>query len=90
MIHPFHSHLKPYIEGVIESRRMALGYSYKTQSYILRCFDFFCAEHYPEKTGLTKEMALHWAQRRDGEHKKSLEGRISPIRQLAKYTYFSV
>lgn len=84
MTHVFHSNFKSYIEGVIEQKH-AVGYSYGTQAYILRCFDRFCTEHYPQETELTKEIALHWAERRDDERTISLEGRISPVRQLAKY-----
>lgn len=84
MIHVFSSNLKSYIEGVIEQKR-AVGYSYGTQAYMLRCFDRFCVEHYPQETVLTKEIVLHWAERRDNEHIASLESRISPVRQLAKY-----
>jgi integrase/recombinase XerD len=55
--------------------------SYESQACMLRCFDHFCLEHYPQETDLTKEIALHWAERRDNEHPSSLEGRISPVRQ---------
>lgn len=84
MIHVFHSNFKLYIEGLIEQKH-ALGYSYRTKSYILRCFDRFCTEHYPQETELTKEIALHWAERKNDEHTISLKGRITPVRQLAKY-----
>lgn len=84
MIHVFHSNFKSYIKGVIEQKH-AIGYSYETQSYLLRCFDRFCQKHYPHETGLTKEIVLHWSERRDNEHLKSMEGRISVVRQLAKY-----
>src|SRR5699024_7137014 len=84
MIHVFHSNFKSLIEGVIEQKH-AIGYSYKTQSYLLRCFDRFCQKYYPQETNLTKEIALHWSERRDNEHTKSMVGRISVVRQLAKY-----
>ena len=84
MIHVFHSNFKSYIEGVIEQKH-AVGYSYETQSYLLRCFDRFCQKHYSQETDLTKEIVLHWAERKENEHLKSMEGRISVVRQLAKY-----
>jgi integrase/recombinase XerD len=84
MINVFHSNLKTYIQGVI-AQKHAVGYLYDSQAYMLRCFDRFCTEHFPQEKMLTKEIALHWAERRDHEHISTLEGRISPIRQLAKY-----
>jgi integrase/recombinase XerD len=84
MIHVFQSNLKSYIEGVIEQKN-AIGYSYKTQAFLLRCFDHFCKMHYPNTIGLTKEIALHWSERKNYERISSLEGRISVVRQLAKY-----
>ncbi|TVY07202.1 tyrosine-type recombinase/integrase [Paenibacillus cremeus] len=84
MIYRFQSGFKSYIEGVIEQKR-AVGYSYESQAYILWCFDRFCLEYCPQEKVLTKEVALHWAKRKENEHPSSLQGRISPVRQLAKY-----
>jgi integrase/recombinase XerD len=84
MNHEYHSNLKPYIEGLVEQKR-AVGYSYKTQEFRLWQFDRFCMEHYPMEVTLTKNLTMHWAQCNDDEHMVSLESRISPVRQLAKY-----
>lgn len=84
MTYEFCSNFKIYIKGLIEQKH-AIGYSYRTDTYMLRWFDRFCTEHYPQATELTKEIALHWAERRNGEHIGSLRSRIKPVRQLAKY-----
>jgi integrase/recombinase XerD len=84
MIYAFRSNFKSNIQGLIEQKH-AIGYSYKTQAFLLRCFDRFCIKHYPQERDLTKKIVLHWAERRDNEHTKSMEGRISVVRQLAKY-----
>lgn len=80
----YFSNFKIYIEKLIEQKR-ATGYSYKASIWRLRHFDRFCAKYYPKETTLTKKIAMHWAQRRDGEHINTVHRRLTPIRQLAKY-----
>jgi integrase len=75
---------KLYIEGLIEQKR-SLGHSYDTSAWILKKFDEFCRTNYPNETLLTKEIAMHWAQRRPDESVSNLTHRITPLRQLAKY-----
>ncbi len=75
---------KLYIEGLIEQKR-SIGYPYDSSARILKTFGIFCMNHYPRETTLTKEMAMHWAERRQDEHVNRLLRRISPVRQLAKY-----
>ncbi len=78
------SNFKTYIEKMIEQKR-ATGYSYKTSIWKLIYFDRFCVKYYPEETTLAKKIAMHWAQRRDGEHVNTVHRRLTPVRQLAKY-----
>ena len=78
------SEFAPYITGLIEEKR-ALGYKYDSQPNILRRFDSFCSERYPNETVLSREIMLDWASKRPGEHPATLQGRITPVKELAKY-----
>jgi len=73
-----------FIEGLIKQIR-SLGYLYDTSARILKAFSRFCESHYPSETVLHQEMAMHWAEKRPGEHVNTLMRRITPVRQLAKY-----
>ena len=77
-------HFKPYIEGLIEQKR-AVGLIYDGAVYVLKVFSVFCMKNYPNETVLTQEVAMHWAERRQNENVNTLQSRIIPIRQLAKY-----
>jgi len=81
---PVPGNFKPYIEGLIEQKR-SIGYPYATSAQGLKAFGVFCLDNYPDETVLTKEIAMHWAEKRQDEHVNSLLRRITPIRQLAKY-----
>ncbi len=50
----------PYIIGLIEEKR-SLGYKYSSQLEILRRFDRFCCEYYPNESVLSREIMLAWA-----------------------------
>jgi len=81
---PVSGNFKPYIEGLIEQKR-AIGYPYNTSAQKLKAFSVFCMNNYPNETILTKEIAMHWSEKRQSEHVNGLLRRITPIRQLAKY-----
>lgn len=72
------------INGLIEQKR-ALGYKYCSESAILRRFDVFCVEHYPNETVLNHDIIMAWAVKRPNEHPATLQNRLSPVRELAKY-----
>ncbi len=74
----------PYIIGLIEEKR-SLGYKYDSQPNILRRFDSFCSERYPDEDILSREIVLDWAAKRPGEHPGTLQQRITPVKELAKY-----
>ncbi len=82
----FSSNFKTYIEGLIEQKR-SLGYTYESPAQILKLFDAFCREHYPDETRLTQKLVMHWAEKREGEHVNRLGNRLTPVRQLAKYMH---
>jgi len=74
----------PHIVDFIAEKR-ALGYKYECQSAMLRRFDQFCVERFPDESSLSREVILAWAVRRPGEHPATLQGRVTPVRELAKY-----
>lgn len=84
MTPPISGNFKPYIEGLLEQKK-SIGYPYATSARILKAFSAFCASHYPDETILTQAIAMHWAEKRPGEHVNSLLRRITPVRQLAIY-----
>lgn len=73
-----------YIEGLIDQKK-SVGYPYNTSTRVLKMFCAFCKTYYPDETILTKEIAMHWAKKRQDEHVNGLLRRITPVRQLAKY-----
>ena len=81
---PIPGNFMPYIESLIEQKKL-IGYPYDSSARILKVFSVFCMNHYPDTTSLTKEIAMHWAKRRQDEHVNGLIRRITPVRQLAKY-----
>lgn len=80
----YSSALAPYITGLIEQKQ-ALGYKYSCEPSILRRFDSFCSERYPHEAVISRELMLDWATKRPGEHPATLQGRITPVKELAKY-----
>ncbi|WP_436413181.1 tyrosine-type recombinase/integrase [Petrimonas sp.] len=78
------SALSGYITGLIEQKH-SVGYKYNCEAAVLKRFDIFCGTHYPELKVLDKEIVLHWSKQRSGEHPSTLQNRITPVRDLAKY-----
>jgi integrase len=73
-----------HITGLI-SRKQSTGYKYQTEAAMLKRFDIFCNEYYPAAQVLDKDIVLHWSKQRPGEHPTTLQGRVTPVRELAKY-----
>lgn len=80
----FSGNFKLYIEGLFEQKNN-IGYPYDSSARILKTFDVFCIQNYPDEKTITKEIAMHWAEKRQYEHANGLVRRISPVRELAKY-----
>ena len=80
----FLSAFAPYMNGLIEQKR-ALGYKYGCEPAILRRFDVFCRERYPGEIAITHEIMMDWAAKRPNESPATLQGRLTPVRELAKY-----
>jgi len=81
---PVQGNFTPFIEGLVEEKK-SIGYPYDSSARILKVFSNFCMDHYPQETILTKEIAMHWAERKQDEHVNGLLRRITPVRQLANY-----
>jgi integrase len=80
----FSSAFAPHMNGLIEQKRV-LGYKYGCEPAILRRFDAFCREHYPTESAITQEMMMGWATKRPSESPATLQNRLTPVRELAKY-----
>ncbi len=80
----FESHFKEYIKGLLLQKH-ALGYPYTDSERILKTFDQFCLENFPDETELTKEIGMKWAQIKPTEQANGFRNRLIPIRELAKY-----
>ena len=73
-----------HITGLIEQKR-AIGYKYQTEVGILKRLDRFCRIHYPEMKTLSREIVFSWSKQGPAEHPSTLQGRVTLIRELAKY-----
>lgn len=80
----FHSNLAPYMVGMIEQKH-ALGYKYEEQVKLLKKFDEFCFEYFPDEKTVTKTMLDIWAVKKSYEHPGTLRGRVTVVSHLAHY-----
>lgn len=81
---PYQSGFAPHIVGLIEQKQ-AMGYKYASEAAMLQRFDSFCSERYPAETVLNRMIVLDWATKRHCEHPGTLQGRVIPVKELAKY-----
>lgn len=82
----FESRFEKYIKGLLLQKH-ALGYPYIDNERILKTFDRFCMESFPDETELTKEIGMKWAQIKPTEHANGFRNRLMPVRELAKYMH---
>jgi len=80
----FNSKLAPYMTGLVEQKR-ALGYKYNAQVRLLRKFDEFCLEQFPNESTVTREMLDIWGAMRSYEQPGTLRNRVTVISHLAAY-----
>lgn len=73
-----------HILGLI-SQKQSVGYKYQSETSILKRFDAFCCKYYPTAQTLDKDIILHWSRQRTGEHPSTLQGRVTPVRELSRY-----
>lgn len=80
----FKSFFANSILSFLDEKR-AMGYKYATQEGILLSFDRFLVGRYPDAKVLDRDILLNWCTLRRGEHPKTLEGRVVPVREFCKY-----
>lgn len=80
----FKSVLAPYMTGLIQEKR-SMGYSYKTQEYILGRFDAYCLENGLSKKEVDRNFLKGWMERRETEGCFNQAKRVSIVRQLLMY-----
>jgi integrase len=80
----FESPLAKYIVGLIEQKR-ADGFRYIGQEYVLKKFDDFCFEGFPDVITVTQEIFDAWSTIRATEGKNTRRQRVSLLRQLCSY-----
>ena len=80
----FTSNFAAAIEGFIAEKH-ALGFAFRNGAWQLGRFDKYCAEEFPGKAVLDRELVMVWAELRDGEHPNTLLRRASTVRGLAQY-----
>lgn len=78
------SHFADRIVDFVEYKH-DLGHSYKESCRLLRKFDAFCCEKFPEKTSLDREVGFAWLEMRDTEGSAGHRNRIMVLREFAKY-----
>lgn len=84
MIEQYVSVLAPCIEGLVSQKRTN-GFSYKAEARMLMRFDHLCVEYGLEEIKLPKELVDLWAEQKANENLTTRKGRVSTLRQLAKY-----
>lgn len=82
MVYHYKSNFAERIQDFIRQKQ-ALGYSYADKEKTMNNFDVFCREKFQNETVLTKELCYAWVY--DSKYKVGDRGRLSPIREFAKY-----
>ncbi len=80
----FNSRLAPYMTGLVEQKR-ASGYKYNEQVKLLRKFDTFCLEHFPDESTITRDMLDIWGAVKPYEQPGTMRNRVTVISHLAAY-----
>ena len=84
MRYPLKSSFAEQIRSFVDYKN-SLGFPYDESCRILWKFDNFCAEIFPKKDSLDRELALAWLEKRDTENTAGHRNRIMVIREFAKY-----
>jgi len=72
------------IQGFVRERE-ALGYHRKKEATSLKHFDRFCTEIDYNEAGLSKRLAMRWAEKKAYESDNAQARRIRLVRMLARY-----
>jgi len=84
MTYIFASAFAERINDFVEQKK-AVGFSYGSSLCLLRNFDKFCSERFPQETALTKELCTAWAIRKSTEGNNTFRNRLMPVREFARY-----
>ena len=77
---PFQKEIQDFI-----CLKRSIGYKYNTEPGILKRFDAYLAEKYPEATALSREAVTGWCSKTMHESDANHCSRASVIRQFSKY-----
>lgn len=80
----FRSGFKEAIEGLIALKR-GLGLTYYGPAVVLKRFDSFCTEHYPEQSILSKELISDWLSLCNRGKPKTIRLSMTPVSHLGMY-----
>jgi hypothetical protein len=80
----FESAFAPHISGLIEQKR-ADGFIYSSGERLLKRFDAFCHECFPDVSVLTRDLAAEWSVIRPTEGRAYRDNRVGALRQLGLY-----
>jgi len=80
----FKSVFATYITGLIEQKR-ADGFCYSSTEILLKRFDTFCIECFPNADTVTYELAAEWSAIRVTENRAFRNNRMGALRQLCLY-----
>jgi integrase len=78
----FSSKLAPFIESLLREK-IACGYSYQTEKYILTRFDRFVSESGRDTGQITRELVADWSVQTPSEGTNNRGKRVSVVRLLA-------
>lgn len=84
MIYTYKSAFAGRIADFID-QKTSLGFKYENGKSILRNFDRFCLERFPDVETLTDEVCMAWATKKDTESTNSFLVRIAPLREFARF-----
>lgn len=76
-----------FAEGlrVFVDQKRALGHPYTGSVDILRRFDAMCANEFPGRTDLAKDICMAWAVKRPSEGNNAARNRAAAVREFARF-----
>jgi len=84
MEYAYTSLLAAHITGLIAEKR-AGGCLYRDAAYMLKVFDTFMEDSFPNEHTITRDAACSWSKKKDSEGHNNLLNRVSQVRQLALF-----
>lgn len=80
----FHSILAPLMDKFLQEKR-ACGYLYNEEGRVLRQFDSLLSREGLRRCELPRAIVKKWASKSDHESSRTQQGRITVVRQFAKF-----